>query len=98
MRHALRGRPGIVERKMFGGYCWMLHGNMLCGVEVGRYMFRVGKALEAEALTRKGVSPMDITGKPMSGFVWVSADTARGRALKAWIEFASQYVAALPAK
>lgn len=59
---------------MFGGYCWMLRGNMLCGVEVGRYMFRVGRDLEAEALGRPGASPMDITGKPMRGFVWVRAE------------------------
>lgn len=32
----------------------MLPGNMLCGVEVGRYMFRVGKDLEAAALARPG--------------------------------------------
>lgn len=36
MRQALRNRQGIEERKMFGGYCWLLNGNMLCGVEVGR--------------------------------------------------------------
>lgn len=41
MRQALKTRAGIAERRMFGGYCWMLHGNMLCGVEVGRFMFRV---------------------------------------------------------
>ena len=34
MRTALKARSGVVEKKMFGGYCWMLHGNMLCGVEV----------------------------------------------------------------
>jgi len=78
MRRALVGRPGITEKKMFGGFCWMLHGNMLCGVEVGRYMFRVGKELESEALARPGSSPMDITGKPMRGFVWVQADEAGG--------------------
>ena len=46
---ALARPAGITEKKMFGGYCWMLNGNMLCGVEVGRFMFRVGKALEADA-------------------------------------------------
>lgn len=98
MRSALNGRPGIAEKKMFGGYCWMLHGNMLCGVEVGRFMFRVGKALEAEALARSGASPMDITGRPMAGFVWVRADEANGKALQDWIDLAARYVAALPAK
>jgi TfoX/Sxy family transcriptional regulator of competence genes len=53
MRAALKSRVGITERRMFGGYCWMLRGNMLCGVEVGRFMFRVGKALEADALARR---------------------------------------------
>ena len=68
MKAALRRRTGITEKKMFGGYCWMLNGNMLCGVEVGRFMFRVGKVLEAEALARPGASPMDITGRPNEGF------------------------------
>jgi TfoX/Sxy family transcriptional regulator of competence genes len=98
MRRALAARPGVEEKKMFGGFCWMLRGNMLCGVEVGRYMFRVGKALEAEALSRPGASPMDITGKPMRGFVWVSAEHAGGRKLARWIELAEKYVASLPPK
>lgn len=98
MRTALQGRPGITEKKMFGGYCWMLHGNMLCGVEVGRFMFRVGKAFEAEALARPGAEPMDITGRPMSGFVWVQEDCAKGPALRAWIDFATRYVGTLPRK
>lgn len=96
MRAALQSRKGIVEKKMFGGYCWMLNGNMLCGVEVGRYMFRVGPELEGIALARPGASRMDITGRPMRGFVWVSASQAAGPALESWIELASKYVGALP--
>jgi hypothetical protein len=49
MRDAVRDRPGIDEKKMFGGLCWMLNGNMLCGVESTRFMFRVGKDREADA-------------------------------------------------
>lgn len=98
MRAALAVRPGINEEKMFGGYCWMLNGNMLCGVEVGRFMFRVGKELEAEALARPGATPMDITGKPMRGIVWVRADAALETGLSSWIELAERFVGALPAK
>lgn len=83
---------------MFGGFCWMLHGNMLCGVEVGRYMFRVGKDFEAAALARAGASPMDITGRPMKGFVWVRAESAEGRELTGWIDLASKFVGSLPPK
>ena len=98
MRGALRDRAGIDERKMFGGYCWMLHGNMLCGVEVGRYMFRVGKEQEAAALDRPGAAPMDITGRPMRGFVWVRGEHAEGAELEELIDLAARYVATLPAK
>jgi len=98
LRTALQPRAGILEKRMFGGYCWMLHGNMLCGVEVGRFMFRVGAAQEAEALSRPGASQMDITGKPMKGFVWVDAREAVGAGLDAWIELAARFAGGLPPK
>ena len=98
MRVALKGKRGIVEKKMFGGICWLLKGNMLCGVEVGRYMFRVGKELESAALARAGAKPMDITGKPMRGFVWVDARHAKKAALKHWIAMAQSYVSTLEPK
>ena len=98
MRAALKVRPGMVEKKMFGGFCWMLNGNMLCGVEVGRFMFRVGKNLETQALRRTGASPMDITGRPMRGFVWVQAEHAKGKNLNLWLDLATQYVGSLPEK
>jgi hypothetical protein len=85
---------GLFTPKL-GGFCWMLNGKMLCGVEVGRHMFRVGKDLEVEALARPGATPMDITGRPMQGSVW-RADKAEGKALEPWIEFATQYVGAAP--
>lgn len=98
MRAAVHGRSGIAEKKMFGGICWMLNGNMLCGVEVGRFMFRVGKDREDTALARPGARVMDITGKPMKGFVWVSAEDAIRDGLGGWIDLAAAYVGALPSK
>lgn len=95
MRNALKERHDIQERKMFGGYYWMLHGNMLCVVEVGRFMFRIGKKLEAEALRRQGAAPMDITGRPMKGFVWIQAEHAEGGSLQNWIKLAERYVGSL---
>ncbi|MEO6410072.1 MAG: hypothetical protein ABIO45_15145 [Burkholderiaceae bacterium] len=61
-------------------------------------MFRVGKDLEAQALQRPGVRPMDITGRPMRGFVWVDAGAAIDTGLTDWIDFAARYVGALPPK
>jgi TfoX/Sxy family transcriptional regulator of competence genes len=96
MRKALSGRVGVAEKKMFGGCCWMLDGHMICGVEVGRFMFRVGAEQEPEALLRPGASPMDITGRPMRGFVWVAEHCALGAAMDSWIEMAARHAATLP--
>ena len=101
MRDALAGREKIEERRMFGGLCFLMNGNMLCGVSgsgVDRFMFRVGKDLEAEALSRPGASPMDFTGRKMGGLVWVDADQAIETGLETWVDLAEQFVGALPAK
>lgn len=98
MRQTLSERAGISEKKMFGGYCWMLNGHMIAGVEVGRFMFRVGKKMEAEALSRPGASPMDITGRPMGGIVWVDADAALDVGLDSWIDLAASFALTLPPK
>ena len=72
LRDALDGTPGIIEKKMFGGLCFMLDGHMLCGVHKGGGMFRVGKDNFDAALAVEGARPMDFTGRPMKGFVDVS--------------------------
>ena len=83
---------------MFGGMCFTLNGNMLCGVDRARLMFRVGKDQYADAVARPGARPMDITGKPMAGFVFVDPAKCDARTLKSWIILAESYVAALPLK
>jgi TfoX/Sxy family transcriptional regulator of competence genes len=98
MRRALAERRGLVEKRMFGGICWMLDGNMLCGIARDSFMFRVGRALEAEALARPGARIMDFTGRPMRGFVLVDPDAAEDAGLENWIALAGRYVAALPPK
>ncbi|MFO1013199.1 MAG: TfoX/Sxy family protein [Caulobacteraceae bacterium] len=98
MREALKGRRGITEKKMFGGYCWLLNGNMISGVEVGRFMFRVGKAQEAEALARPGSTPVNFTGRPMGGIIWVDADAALDAGLHTWIDMAARFAGSLPPK
>ena len=98
MRAALKGRRGVTEKKMFGGVCFLLHGNMLAGTATKDFMFRVGKDQDVEALSRPGSRPMDFTGKAMKGFVWVDPKACDARALKGWIALAENYVGKLPAK
>ena len=103
LRGALDGRPGVTEQAMFGGYCWMLNGNMLCGVGVGRFMFRVGKDLMAEELERPGAEQASMGGRRMGGrrmggIVWVEADACLATGLDDWIDFAAQFAGSLPPK
>ncbi len=98
MREALSKRSGITEKKMFGTFCWMLNGNMLCGVGVGRFMFRVGKERQEEALERPGTLPMDFTGRRMRGLVWVDADATIDAGLDDWIDYAAEFAGSLPPK
>ena len=98
LRAALKGLHGISEKKMFGGICFLLRGNMLCGIGNFGFMFRVGKEQEAAALKRPGARPFDITGKRLDGLVHVRAQGRTARELRAWAAMARKFVGALPAK
>jgi TfoX/Sxy family transcriptional regulator of competence genes len=99
VRAAMAGRDGLSERKMFGGVCFMLHGNMFAGVESGRVMLRLGAARTEAALARPGATPMDFTGRPMTGFVFVDRSAVESDAgLLQWLQEALGYVETLPSK
>ncbi|WP_204114309.1 TfoX/Sxy family protein [Shimia biformata] len=74
LRDDLIGRDGISEKKMFGGLCFLVNGNMLCGVSKAGAMFRVGKENEAAALAIDGAREMDFTGRRMGGFIEADDD------------------------
>jgi len=95
LRRALARKKGISEKKMFGGTCFLLNGNMLAGTGSGNFLFRVGKEAHAGAVKRSGAKPMVMSGRRMEGFIWVKADT---RALASWIKLAADYVGGLPPK
>ena len=98
MLDALSGREGVEPKKMFGGTCWMLNGNMLCGDGVGQFMFRVGKDQESEALAKPGTEPVVFSGRKMGGIIWVEEKQALEDGLDYWIGVAENFVGALPPK
>lgn len=95
---ALARRQGVSFKRMFGGRCWLLNGNMLCFAQEERFMFRVGKDAEPGLLELPGVDPMVHAGRRMGGFVFVEADAAIDEGLDVWIERASDFVGGLPPK
>jgi len=99
IRAALSPRPGLVEKKMFGGIGFILRGNMACGVHRNNLIVRVGPENYADALSRPHTRPFDLTGKPMSGWIVVEPQGFEMESdLKAWIEQGINFAAALPTK
>ncbi|MBO6719533.1 MAG: TfoX/Sxy family protein [Rhizobiaceae bacterium] len=99
IRNIVRDNPDIGEIRMFGGLCFTLNGNMLVGtMKDGDLMARVGEEQDAEAMAKPGAGPMMFTGKPMKGFITVSADALDDAALRDWISMATAYVGAMPPK
>ena len=98
MRDVLADDPGLSERKMFGGLAFMLDGNMCCGIVGDRLMLRLGAELAENALERPNVHPMDFTGRPMTGMVYIAPESLRGKALRSWVEQAVGFARTLPPK
>lgn len=90
---------GISSRGMFGGVCYLLNGHMFCGIYQEYLILRLGVKGAAEALRSSLVRPLDITGRPMKGWIMVSpGGFAEDEMLSAWLLEAKQFIATLPEK
>lgn len=100
IRAVIGHRPGITEKKMFGGVCFMHYGNMLVGaMKPGSLLARVGPARFQEAQARPGATAMEMSGRQMTGFVEVTDEGIEGDdALLDWIAYSETFVRTLPPK
>lgn len=99
LRDQLVDRPGIREKKMFGGLAFLYRGHMLVGIIGDSLMARVGPAGYADALMQPHVREMDFTGKPMKGYVYVdSAGIESDTDLNKWLELCLQFNESLASK
>ena len=86
IRQTFGSRSDITERRMFGGLAFLYLGRMCCGIVGSDLMVRIADD-EFDALMRgRHVRPMDFTGKPLRGFVYVSPLGFRtAAALRTWV-------------
>jgi hypothetical protein len=95
----LLGRPGLRATRMFGGVGYLLNGNMCVGIWKDCLILRVGQAAAALLLDRPWAGPMDITGRPMKGWVMVSPEGFQEeRELAGLVDHALKFVSGLPVK
>lgn len=95
----LAGRSDLEPRKMFGGICFMRNGNVALGIYKDFLIVRVGEQNALNLLKKPFARPMDITGKPMKGWVMVSRDGwDDDEQLNQFVGTAIKFVSTLPAK
>jgi TfoX/Sxy family transcriptional regulator of competence genes len=99
VREALANSPGLTEKKMFGGLCFLIGGNMACGIVGEELMVRVGPDAYEACLGLAHAREMDFTGRALRGMVYVATEgIAEDADLAAWVERGAGFAAGLPPK
>jgi TfoX/Sxy family transcriptional regulator of competence genes len=99
IKNIVSGWKNTDSKKMFGGICHLLNGNMLCGVYKDFLILRLGEENAERALELPFVKPFDITGRAMKGWVMVKEDGFKKQEeLETWLNQAEGFVRALPVK
>lgn len=99
VRRALARRCAVEERAMFGGLAFMVRGHMCCGLVQDKLMVRIDPNAYEQLLSEPGVRPMDFTGRPMRGFLYVTGPgIATPSALNGWLSKALDFAESRPPK
>jgi TfoX/Sxy family transcriptional regulator of competence genes len=81
---------------MFGGLAYLWHGKMFAGILKDDLVVRVGPEANDRALKEPHTRPMDFTGRPMKGYIYVSpAGTKSAAQLRAWLARGQTFAASL---
>ncbi|GAA3589854.1 TfoX/Sxy family protein [Flavivirga amylovorans] len=73
-------RTYFTELKMMGGLCFKVDNKMLCGIHIDKkygdslLMARIGESVYEAELEKPACLPMDFTGRPMKGYIFVTPD------------------------
>jgi TfoX/Sxy family transcriptional regulator of competence genes len=100
IRALLGDRPGLTEKKMFGGLAFLVGGNMAIAASgQGGILVRVDPDESAALVASTPAEPMEMRGRSMAGWLRVAtADVAGDAALAEWVGRGAAYAASLPAK
>ena len=90
---------GLTGKSMFGGWVWLLHGNLLCGARAEGMLVRLGKGQDGWALEIDGVEPMYSGARRMQGWVRAAPNVYDDAALRRrLLQRAMTFVRSLPPK
>lgn len=99
IRQILSSRRRISERKMFGGVCFMINGNMCVGTWKGSLIVRLDRKNHDKTLAEPHTRPADMNGRTMKGWALVEpAGIESENDLTAWVNRAATFAESLPPK
>jgi hypothetical protein len=99
VRELIAPRADVSELKMFGGIGFTIAGNMAVGVIEEDLIVRLDPDDAEKALAEDGVRVFDFTGRPMKGWIFVSAErTASEDGLAGWVDAGADFATSLPPK
>ena len=99
VRDQLHEQAGFSERRMFGGLCFLINGNMCCGIVKDTLMIRVGPTAYAELLKRTHAREMDFTGRSLKGMLYIDPPgIAEDADLSFWLKQCLDFAGSLPPK
>ena len=99
IRQILSKRERISERKMFGGACFMINGNMCVGTWKGSLIVRLDKKNHHETLAEPNTRPANMNGRVMKGWALVEPAGIESESdLTVWVERAARFAESLPPK
>ncbi len=70
----------FIDKKMMGGRVFMVNDKMLCGIHIDKkfgdslLMARIGITAYDIHISKEECLPMDFTGRPMKGYVFITPD------------------------
>jgi TfoX/Sxy family transcriptional regulator of competence genes len=102
IRRSVQGEQGVSEQRMFGGLAFLIDGNMAVatrGGGGGGLMVRVDPADAERLLAGTGTQRMEMTGRPMQGWLLIDAQAIRTqRQLDRWVRIGVRRARSLPPK
>jgi hypothetical protein len=92
-----KGNARWQRKRCSAGSPTLSNGKMFAGILDSDLVVRVGHDANDEALKKPHTRPMDFTGRPMKGYIYVGPDgTRRAAQLRTWLTRELEFVSGLP--
>ncbi len=89
----------LTKKRMFGGIGYLLNGNMAFGIHKDFLVIRVSSDQSRELLKNTFISPFNLTGRPMSGWLLIAQTGFQTeKQLLKLLDLAYAYAKKLPSK